>query len=112
MQSEALIEIHFKNIEPDEEIRDIINLRCKQLSVDFPEAMRFEIHLTPDGRGCSARAHAVGRKLDIAVNHEWASDLGPAAAEILDKLESRLRSHHDKKRMGVRRRTPKPKLET
>ena len=69
--------------------------------------MRFDVQLSAEGRGCSARAHAVGSGLDLTANHEWAEKPGPAGAEVLDKLESQLRSHHDKKRMELRRRAPK-----
>ena len=53
----------------------------------------------------------MGRGLDIAANHEWAEKAALAAGEVLDKLEVQLRSHHDKKRMGGRRKTPKLRAE-
>jgi ribosomal subunit interface protein len=99
--------IHFKDMSAEEKIRSFIEERCQRLGEVFPETMRFEISLQSDGDGFTAHAHVTGRKTDVAVSHDWARELGQATDKVLDKLEARLRKHHDKVRMSSRRKAAK-----
>jgi len=99
--------VHFKDMTAEEKIRGFIEDRCERLGEVFPETMRYELSLQSDGDGFTAHAHVTGRKIDLAVTHDWARELGQAADKVLDKLEARLRRHHDKVRMSGRRKASK-----
>ena len=58
MNEVPAIKIRFKNIRPNARTREEIRVRCELLGSHFPEAMRFEVELVGEGRGCAASARA------------------------------------------------------
>ena len=57
----TVVAISFKDIEPDEEVRERAEKRCRALAEEFPEPTHIEVTLAPDGAGFSAHAHVTGR---------------------------------------------------
>ena len=115
MARQPSVVIHFKDISTDEDLREALEGRCRRLSDEFHEIDRFEIGLTEDGPGYSAHGHATGKGTDVAT-HAHASELGPAAYQVLDKVERQLRRMHDKRIFSQRREAqrdpPKRKTQT
>ena len=103
----------FKDIESNDRVRDSIEARCQHLAGEFPEVTRFEITCLEDGTGFTVHAHATGKGTDVD-SHAGASELAPAADQVLDKLERQLRRVHDKRIFGQRRDAQKdpPKRKT
>ena len=107
---EAVVAISFKDLEPDEEVREQVATRLGALAAEFPEPTRIEVTLTPDGTGFSAHAHVTGRGTDLATAAKGAK-LGLAADRLLDKLAQQLRRAHEKRvfagRRGAKKDHPK-----
>ena len=103
MAQNPTVVVAFKDIEHDEQVREMIQQRCQQLSVEFHEVTRVEITLLEDGgTGYSAHGHVTGKGEDVGA-HATAKQLLPAAEALLDKLERQLRKHHDKRIFSQRR---------
>ena len=115
MERQTSVVIHFKEISTDEDLREALEERCRTLSSEFNEIDRIEIGLTEDGPGFSAHGHATGKGTDIAT-HANATELGPAADQVLDRIERQLRRSHDKRIFSQRREAqrdpPKRKTQT
>ncbi len=113
MASQPNVVIHFKDISTDEDLREALEERCRRLSEEFHEIARIEIGLAEDGPGFSAHGHATGKDTDIAT-HANASELGPAADQVLDRIERQLRRSHDKRIFSQRREAQRdpPKRKT
>lgn len=94
--------LHCKDLELDERVRTSIEKRCTQLADEFREVSRFEIHVDVDGVGFVVHGHATGKNTDVAT-HANASEPGPAADRVLDKIERTLRKQHDKRIFSQRR---------
>lgn len=102
MSDSPTIVISFKDLEPQEELREKIQRGCRALAEEFPETTRFEITLTPEGLGHSAHGHVTGKQTEVAAHHE-AMEVGAAANRLMDMLERLLRKVHDKHRFAARR---------
>ncbi len=98
----ANVVIHFKDLSTDEALRESLEARCLQLAEEFLEIDRIEISLSGDGAGFAANGHATGRHTDIAT-HAGASEMGPAADRVLDRIQRQLRRSHDKRIFAQRR---------
>ena len=94
--------MNFKELSPDEEVRETVEARCQELAKEFPEITRFEFTLTEDGRGFTAHGHVTGKNTDVGT-HATASKLAPATEQLLDKVERQLRRAHDKRIFSARR---------
>ncbi len=94
--------MNFKEIPPDEEVRENVEARCQELAKEFHEITRFEFTLAEDGRGFTAHGHATGKNTDVST-HATAGDLARATEQLLDKLERQLRRAHDKRIFSPRR---------
>jgi ribosomal subunit interface protein len=92
----------FKDISANEQVRELIENRCDHLAEEFHEVRRMEVTLTEDGQGFKAHGHFRTKGHDVEA-HANASDLGPAADKLLDKIERQLRTLHDKKIFSQRR---------
>lgn len=92
----------FKDLEPNEGLRETIERRCAQLADEFQEVTRFEITLTEDGQGFSVHGHVTGKGRNVGAQAE-ASELAPAADRLLNKVERQLRKVHDKQIFSQRR---------
>lgn len=101
MSELTTVSISFKDMAPDEEVRERTEVRCRVLADEYPEPTHLEVTFAPDGEGFTAHAHATGTKEIVASAH--AAALGLAADRLLDKLAKTLRRAHDK-RLFARRR--------
>ena len=102
MSQTPVVVIAFKELEHDERVREAVQKRCEALAAEFHEVTRFEITLSADGVGLAAHGHVHGKGEDVGAQAQ-ASELLPAAEELLDKLERQLRKHHDKRIFAQRR---------
>ena len=100
--AEPVFAISFKDLVPDEEVREQVAIRLRALSEEFPEPTHIEVTPTPDGAGFSAHAHVTGRATDLATSAKGA-ELGLAAHRLLDKLVQQLRRAHEKRLFAGRR---------
>ena len=94
--------IHFKDLDVNEDLRESIENRCANLRDEFREITRFEITLEEDGPGYTAHGHVTGKSTNVGT-HVGATELAPAADQLLDKIERQLRRVHDKRIFGLRR---------
>lgn len=102
MSDTPTIVVSFKDLEPQEDLREKLELGCRALAEEFPETTRFEVTLAPEGLGHTAHGHVTGRQTEVAAHHE-ALELGAAANRLMDMLEKLLRKVHDKHRFVGRR---------
>jgi len=115
MATSPLIVVHLKDVEDEEPVRESIEKRCIRLSEEFPEVDHFELKVGADGVGFRVHGHATGKNTDIAT-HASATEPGPAADLVLDKIAKQLRKTHDKRifsqRRAAQKRPPKRDLES
>ena len=102
MTEEPLVAISFKDLEPEERLRQSIERRCRALAADFPETTRLEITVAVDGAGHVAHARVSGRDTHLDAR-ATAIELELAVDRALDRVQHQLRSVHDK-RIFARRR--------
>lgn len=95
--------VNFKDVPNSPAVRTFIEERCQQLAEEFPEELRFEITIIPEGDGFTAHGHVTGQDINVAANHDWESEAGKAADQLIEKLHSQLRKHHDKRIFNSRR---------
>ncbi len=95
--------VNFKDVPTSPAVRSFIEERCAQLAEEFPEDLRFEVTVIPEGDGFTAHGHVKGRNIDVAANHDWENEAGKAADKLIEKLHSQLRKGHDKKIFNQRR---------
>jgi ribosome-associated translation inhibitor RaiA len=101
MPEGTVVAISFKDIEPDETVRERAEKRCRALAEEFPEPTHIELTLAEERTGFSAHAHATGTK-PVAASAS-AAELPLAADRALDKLAKELRRAHDKRIFSRRR---------
>ena len=94
--------LHFRDVEVDETIRELVHRRCDHLADEFHEVNRFELTISESGAGFSAHGHATGKNTDVAT-HADAGAARVASYQVLDKIERQLRRVHEK-RIFARRR--------
>jgi ribosomal subunit interface protein len=98
--------VHLKDIdvevEVEDRVRSSIEKRCERMAEEFEEVGRFEITVAENGGSFAVNGHATGKNTDVAT-HAEASEPGPAADLVLDKIERQLRRVHDKRIFGRRR---------
>jgi ribosomal subunit interface protein len=92
----------FKDLPIDERVRESIEKRCAHLGDEFREVTRFEITLAGDGVGFTVHGHVTGKGRDVGAQ-AGATELGPAADRLLDRVERQLRKYHDKQIFTQRR---------
>ena len=102
MSQKPIVLIHFKDLAHDEELRESLEARCQHLGEEFHETSRFELTFSEDGDSFLAHGHVTGKNTDVAT-HASASQMGPAADQLLDKVEKQLRRAHDKRIFSHRR---------
>ena len=102
MSDNPSVVIHFRDCEQSEKIRDSIDKHSERLAQAFREINQIEISLGPNGSGFVAHGHVTGKGTDVATQAE-ATELGPAAERVFDKVERQLRKIHDKRIFGQRR---------
>ncbi len=98
--------IHFKDLASRDSIRELIDERCNQLALEFPETTQYEITLEPDAGEIKVHAHVTGKQTSLAA-HATSDDLRQAAERAIDKLERELRKDHDKRIFSQRRQAQK-----
>jgi ribosome-associated translation inhibitor RaiA len=100
--ADPVVAISFKDLAPDEEVREQVAAKLRALADEFPEPTHIEVTLAPDGALFTAHAHVTGRGTDLATSAKGAK-LGLAADRLLDKLAQQLRRAHEKRVFAARR---------
>lgn len=102
MTERPAVLLHGRDVELEERVRTAIEKRCARLAEEFREVARFELTVEVNGAGFIVHGHATGKNTDVA-SHADASEPGPAADRVLDKIERALRKQHDKRIFAQRR---------
>ena len=102
MSERPVVVTSFKDMEPDERVRDVVDKRCDVLAGEFPELTHVEITLEQAGARYLAHGHVTGKSRNVGAQAE-ATDALPAADRLLEKLERQLRKLHDKRIFAQRR---------
>jgi ribosome-associated translation inhibitor RaiA len=104
------VEIRFKDVEPDDKLRERVERRCQELSADFPETTHIEVTFSPEGDDFAAHGHVLGKQTEAATS-ATASELLPAVDRLFERLVKQLRRSHDKRifvqRRDAQRHSPK-----
>ncbi|MBW2269140.1 MAG: HPF/RaiA family ribosome-associated protein [Deltaproteobacteria bacterium] len=102
MSQRPTVVTNFKDLPHDDDVRDSIERRSELLAREFREISRIELTLVEDGANVAVHGHVTGKHSDVGAQAE-ASEAGPAADRVLDKLERQLRTLHDKRIFTQRR---------
>lgn len=102
MVQDADVIVRFKDFANNNEVREILETRCRHLAQEFPETSHFELTLSLDNTEVSAHAHVTGKRTQAA-SHAMSNDMRQAGEIALDKLERELRRDHDKRIFAPRR---------
>jgi ribosomal subunit interface protein len=102
MAEEATVIVHFKDVDRDEALHELLEKRCEHLAAEFHETSRYEISISPDNNDVSVHAKVTGKNTTIA-SHASATQMRQAAETALDRLERELRKDHDKRIFTPRR---------
>ena len=113
MTNNPSVVIHFREVEQNEPLRELIEKKGEHLGNEFPEVSKSEISLAPNGAGFIANGHVTGKGIDVAT-HAEASELSPAVDSVFDKVGRQLRKIHDKRIFAQRREAQRapPKRES
>jgi ribosomal subunit interface protein len=114
MSQSASVVVHFRDVEIDEAVREVVQRRCDHLADEFHEVSRFELTIAENGAGFTVHGHATGKNTDVAT-HADAEAVRTASDQVLDKIERHLRKVHDKRIFARRReaqRDPPKRRET
>jgi ribosome-associated translation inhibitor RaiA len=106
MTDAVSVVIRFKDVENDDEVREVLQRRCDHLAAEFPELTKLELTLGASAARVAAHAHATGKSTDAAASAD-APDSRQAGERALEKLERELRRVHDKRIFGRRREAQK-----
>jgi ribosomal subunit interface protein len=106
MTTSPSVVVHVRDITLDDRVRESIERSCGRLAEEFPEVDRFEISVAEDGAGFAVQGRAMGKNTAVTT-HAVATDAGPAADQVLDKIERQLRKVHDKRIFSQRREAQK-----
>jgi len=102
MSRSPSVVLHFRDLDIDETVRDLVHRRCDHLADEFHEVSRFELTISENGACFIVHGHATGKHTDVAT-HAEAEAARAASDQVLDKIERQLRRVHDK-RIFARRR--------
>ncbi len=98
--------IHLKDAQLDDELREklrtAIEQGCQALGEEFHEVSRIEVTVLGGGGAFEAHGHVTGKGTDVGT-HAKANEPGPAADQLLDKIQRQLRRVHDKRIFSQRR---------
>jgi ribosome-associated translation inhibitor RaiA len=108
MAEDATVIVHFKDVDRDDELHDLLEKRCEHLAAEFPETSRYELSITPVNNDINVHARVSGKNTSIA-SHAAASQARQAAETALDRLERELRKDHDKRIFTPRRAAKREK---
>jgi ribosome-associated translation inhibitor RaiA len=113
MSQRPTVVTNFKDLPHDDDVRDSIERRGEHLADEFREISRIELTLVEDGGNIAVHGHVTGKQRDVGAQAQ-ASEAGPAAEQVFDKLERQLRTLHDKRifsqRRDARRDPPKKRI--
>jgi ribosome-associated translation inhibitor RaiA len=107
MASDTRVEIHFKDLEQDDDVREHLHDRCTHLAEEFPETTDFELTLQESALAIECHAHVSGKRTSIAAHSNGAETPRQAGDQALDKVERELRKAHDKRIFTPRREAQK-----
>ena len=102
MSQSPTVITNFKDLPHDTAIVESIERRSEHLAREFREISRIELTLVEEAGNISVHGHVTGKNRDVGA-HAEASEAGPAADRVLEKLERQLRTLHDKRIFTQRR---------
>ena len=102
MTESPTVVVHVRDVTVRDSVREAIDKHCGRLVEEFREVKRFEITISGDGLGFEIHGRATGKNTEVATQAA-ASEPGPAAEQLFDKIERQLRKVHDKRIFSQRR---------
>ena len=102
MTENPTVVLHVRDVTVKDSVREAIDKHCGRLVEEFREVKRFEITISGDGLGYEIHGRATGKNTEVATQAA-ASEAGPAADQLFDRIERQLRKVHDKRIFGQRR---------
>jgi ribosome-associated translation inhibitor RaiA len=109
------VAVRFKDLDPDEAVRQRVEKRCAALTGEFPETTHVEVTFEPEGDLFHAHGRVLGKRTEAATSAS-ATELSPAADRLFERLAKQLRRAHDKRIFTHRReamqQNPKKKPQT
>jgi ribosome-associated translation inhibitor RaiA len=108
MAQDVEVIVRFKDFATNQEIKELLEGRCRHLAQEFPETSHYELTLSLDSDDVTAHAHVSGRRTQAAA-HATSNDMRQAGEKALDKLERELRREHDKRIFTPRREAQRDK---
>ena len=108
MAADSTVIVHFRDVERDDGLHEILERRCEHLGAEFHETRRYEISITLDNNEISVHAKVTGKNTSIA-SHARAPEARQAGEAALDRLERELRKDHDKRIFTPRRAAKRAK---
>ena len=106
-ENEVSVVIHFRDIDPDEAVREHLTSRCHHLSEEFHETTHYELTLERDADNVKAHGHVVGKGTNTAAHANGVVGSRAAGDALLAKLHTELRREHDKRIFTLRRKEQK-----
>jgi ribosomal subunit interface protein len=106
MTESPTVVVHVRDATLTDSVREAIDKQCGRLVEEFKEVKKFEITISGNGVGFEVHGRATGKNTEIAT-HAIASEPGPAADQLFDKIERQLRKVHDKRIFSQRRSAQK-----
>ena len=102
MTESPTVVVHVRDVTVKDSVRKAIDKHCGRLVEEFREAKKFEITISGDGLGFEIHGRVTGKNTEIDTQAA-ASEPGPAADQLFDKIERQLRKLHDKRIFSQRR---------
>lgn len=110
MTDQPNIEIHWRNLPIEDEVKESLTRRCEHLADEFKEAENFELSLESEGNKIECHGHVAGPRTRVAAHTSGAESTRQAAEAVLDKLEREMRRQHDKRIFSARRKAQKTQI--
>ena len=107
MTHQPTIEIHWRNLPIENEVRESLTRRCEHLANKFSGAESFELSLESEGNEIECHGHVAGRRTRLAAHSSGTGSTRQAAEAVLKKLETEMRRQRDKRTFGARRKAQK-----
>lgn len=102
MSQSSKVVTNFKDLPHDDAVQESIERRGEHLAEEFREISRIEFTLAEEGGDIAVHGHVTGKHRDVGAQAQ-ASEAGPAAEKVFDKLARQLRTLHDKRIFTQRR---------
>ncbi len=107
MSRNPRVEVHFKEVDWDDTLKEHFEERCGALADEFHEAVNFELTLRGQGEKVEASCVVKGSRTHLSAHANGCENARKAGDDALMKMERELRKEHDKRIFNARRKEQK-----